>query len=556
MLIVSVLAALVASGACADPFSELGIPTAPPWQAPADAAAARPAGKETAPEGAYEAALSARLGADLEDALSWRGELESILRYAAARPQVFPAASVPKRELFDEYHAEAQAAWSRAADLLVALDRLAALYGPARLSKDPAARRQAQALAALVSAARCRFVRAWGVYAGRDEALKELFDAARPELGLPQGAWSRLSARCEAEAGRREADSARAAWETAGGERAFQAAPSAGPELRRSAAAALSADLKVLGARPARRGSAVPPGSLAALFKHLSLSAVAAGDPAEREPLPVMPPAPEGAVTVSSRVAYAVGTFRHWFQLDASTAAAVPDLGEIRLFAESLRPGDIILTRSLGGRGAVGQGGWWDGAGLYAGGDVQRRSAFGDDSLSAALRAAAPAMTVLSTSTALEDLPSVVSASRSGVSVRSLSSFCAAEAVAALRPVVPGPAKSAALLRAARLVGRPYDPAQDPAGTARVSEGELLAAAYEGALAFDEEPAAGRRAASPGGVARAFDARFGTPGQRFEFVAGIDRGPASRDRRLSVERFRESARRSRWDLAESEEKAP
>ncbi|MBI5595960.1 MAG: hypothetical protein HY928_07715, partial [Elusimicrobia bacterium] len=314
---------------------------------------------------------------------------------------------------------------------------------------------------------------------------------------------------------------------------------------------AVAQDLKALRARPAPRAGALEP-----VFRHRGVSVRPAAEAVEREAVPLMPPVPEGAVGVSSRVAYAVGAFRHWFQLDASTDAAAPDRAALRSFAEALRPGDIILTRRLGARGAVGQGGWWDGAGLYAGGDRQRRAMFGDDSLSAAMRAASPALTVLSTSTALEDLPAVIAASRGGVAAAPLAVFCAAEAVAALRPLVPDEAKSEALLRAARLVGRPYDDAQDPAGDGRVSEGELPALAYEGRLALDEEPAAGRRSASPGGIARAFDARFGSPAARLEFVAGIDRGGPAQDRRLSVERLRESARRPKWDLVESEEKAP
>lgn len=557
MLIVSVLSALLAAGAHADPFSELGIPTAPPWESPAgDPRSPAEAKKDSDPEGAYEVALAARLPADLSDALAWRGELASLLRYAASRPQVFPKGPLQRAELFDEYRADAQSSWARALDLVLALDRLSALYGPARASKDPAARRSAQAMTALLCAVRARFVRSWSVYAERDGALKTLFDAPQPGLGLSSGTWSRLAGLSTGDGGRREADAARAAWDSSGGARAFKAAGRLGPDLRRSAAAAAAADLKALMARPARRGAPAPRTSLGPVFSHRGLSAVLEAEAPERPALPVMPPVPEGTVTVSSRVAYAVGTFRHWFQLDASTDAAVPDRGQVRTLAEALRPGDILLARGRGSRGAVGQGGWWDAAGLYAGSDGERRSAFGDDALSAALRAAAPAMTVLSTMTALEDLPTVVSASRDGVAARSLAAFCAAEAVVALRPLVPEAAKSAALLGAARLVGRPYDPAQDPAEAARVSEGELLALAYEGALAFEEEPAGGRRAASPGGVARAYDARFGTPGQRLEFVAGIGPGGPSQDRRLSIERFRESARRRRWDLAEPEEKAP
>ncbi|MBI5596307.1 MAG: hypothetical protein HY928_09500, partial [Elusimicrobia bacterium] len=214
----TLLAAAFASGALADPFSDLGIPAAPPWEAPSarqdsKTDAARPLG----PDGSYERALASRLEADLSDALAWRGELESVLRYASSRPQVFPKAAVERRELFDEYRAEAEAAWARALDLTIALDRLAALYGPARASSDPAARRLAQAMTALALAAQARFALSWSVYPERDAALKDLFDAPRPGLGLSGGAWSRLAARFTGAAGRRGADAARAAWDSGGG---------------------------------------------------------------------------------------------------------------------------------------------------------------------------------------------------------------------------------------------------------------------------------------------------------------------------------------------------
>ncbi|TBR21765.1 hypothetical protein EPO15_09510 [bacterium] len=549
MLLVTLLVTLAAPArAQADPFSELGIPASSPYEDPAlkAAKAAKAAPKPVHP---LEAVLESRLAADLEDILAARAGLSEVLDYAKTRPQAFPPAPVTRAELFDEWRDEAGLAWARAADLMLALDAQAARYAEAPRLSTPRGRGAAFTALALSFAARARFLRAFALYGENDPLLKALFDAEGPALGLPAGAFTALTARMTGDAGAKAAGLARAARQ------AFGKGPRPqGPVFQR-AERALDEDLKALPAEPPKRFSLTEAAEAAGPV--WGMPAVFAPAPSEAADRPVpafLPPPLTDAVTVSSQVAYARDVARRWFRLDASSAPAVLSRQDARAFAEALRPGDVLLARRWSA-GAPGQGGWWGAAALYAGSDAARRAEFGDDSLSAELRVLAPGTVQTSTSTPPEDLPTVFEAGPGGVVLTTLARFAAAESVAALRPRLEPEAKAAAVRGAAGLLGRPYDPAQRPGGTA-LSEGELVARAYQGALALAEEPAAGPRAPSPGGLAAAFDAAFGTPRQAFDFVAGFVPGAEAEDRRMTLERFRALTREPKWILRTPKENAP
>lgn len=552
MRLMIILAALLAPDvrAQSDPFSELGIPVAAPGVDPASIKKDGKKASGIADMSPLEAALPERLGRDIGDMLAWRSELDSLLSYARRRPQVFPPAPVEKPVQFDEYQVEARAAWGRALDILLALDAAAARYGEApRLSKREA-RAAAFAALAVSYAARARFVRAWEAYVVRDASLAGLFNEPAPELGMGAGVWTRFAARFSGARGRREAGLVRAAWKAGGAGNAL----SLKNFSSKAAAAAFESDLKFLAPESPRRFSleeATRAGD--AEFSLPERGSVLTSSVPERAVPAFMLPVPEGELTVSSRVAFAVDSVRHWFQLGASSAPAVLGGYELRDFARALMPGDILLARRLDGRGSVGQGGWWDAAGLYLGTDAERRATFGDDTLSASLRGVAPVLSALSTMTAQVDLPTVVAAGPGGVAAAPLSRFAAVSALAALRPRVGNPAKKEALLRAARLIGRAYDRSQDPGTEAAISEGELIERAFAGALSFHREASAW--AASPNLFAKRFDELFGTAAQIFDFVAGVAPGSETGDRRMTLEAFRVSGRLPKWDFVDRIERA-
>lgn len=552
MLLVSLLLALPAPArAQSDPFAELGIPVAAPYEDPAAKAAKAKADAQKAakPVHPLEAALEARLAADLAEVLSAREGLFEILAYARTRPQVFPPAPVQRAELFEEWQTEARQVWSRAADFLLALDVQAARYAATPLLASPRARAAAFSALALSYSARARFVRAFAPYGDNDPLTKALFDAPAPALGLPAGALSALSARVGGEQGAVAAGLLRAARQASG-----RGAKPQGPVFQR-AERALDEDLRSLPAKAPRRFTLADAAAAAGPVWDWEPSY--APDPieaAERPNPAFLPPPPADAVTVSSQVAYALDVARRWFRLDASSAPAALSRADARGWASGLEPGDVLLARRWSA-GSLGQGGFWGSAGLYMGTDAGRRQASGDDSLSAELRAAAPALAQLSTTTLPEDLPSVVAAGPGGTQVLTLARFAGAEAVAALRPRVPAETKAAALLRAAELLGRPYDRAQLPGGNA-LSEGELVGLVYEGAITLPSEPAAGERSPSPGAIAASFDATFGTPRQAFDYAGGYRPGAEAEDRRLTLEQFRALTRRPKWTLRTSKETAP
>lgn len=545
----SLLLALAAPAAAqSDPFSELGIPVAAPYSDPgAKAAKEKAAAKPPHP---LEAALETRLAADLVQIQAARDGLLEVLAYAKGRPQAFPPAPVERAELFDEWRDEAGRAWARAADLLLALDAQASRYAAAPLLSTPRARAAAFSALALAYTARARFVRAFAPYADNDPLVKALFDAADPALGLPEGALSALTARLGGADGAAAAGLARAARQ------ALKGVPRPQAPVFQRAERALDEDLRALPARGPRRFTLAE--AAAALGPVLAGPVPAEPPPAAAPERPVPsflpPPPPADAVTVSSQVAYARDVARRWFRLDASSQAVSLSRADARALAAALEPGDVLLARRWS-QGSLGQGGWWGAAGLYVGGDDGRRAAFGDDSLSAELRALSPALLQTSTTTAPEDLPSVLAAGPGGVVVMTLAEFGAAEALAALRPRLPPSDKAEGLRRGAGALGRPYDPSQRPGGDA-LAEGEFLAHAYLDVLPFPEEPAAGPRAASPGGLAVAFDATFGTPRQAFDFVGGVRPGAEAEDRRMTLELFRALSRAPKWIFRDPKENAP
>lgn len=535
------------AAAQSDPFAELGIPVAAPTSDPAAKAAKEKAAAK--PLHPLETVLEARLAADLGEIQAAREGLLEVLGYAQGRPQAFPPAPVGRAELFDEWRDDAGRAWARAADFLLALDAQASRYAAAPQLSTPRARAAAFSALALAYTARARFARAFAPYADNDPLVKAVFDAEDPALGLPAGALSALTARLGGPDGAAAVGLARAARQS------FKGAPRpSGPVFQR-AERALDEDLRALPARGPRRFTLAE--AAAALGPVLAGPVPAEPSPtaAPERPVPsFLPPPPADAVTVSSQVAYARDVARRWFRLDASSEAVALSRADARGLAASLEPGDVLLARRWS-QGSLGQGGFWGAAGLYVGGDAERRAAFGDDSLSAELRALAPALLQTSTTTAPEDLPSVLAAGPRGVVVMTLAEFGAAEALAALRPRLSASDKAEALRRAAGALGRPYDPSQRPGGNA-LSEGEFLAHAYLDVLPFPEEPAAGPRAASPGGLAVAFDATFGTPRQAFDFAGGVRPGAEAEDRRMTLEQFRALSRAPKWNLRNTKENAP
>jgi hypothetical protein len=169
LLVTLALSLAAAAAAQSDPFLELGIPAASPYEDPArKAAKAAPPPKPVHP---LEAALEGRLAADLAEILAARDALAEVRDYARSRPLAFPPARVERAELFDEWRDEAGRAWSRAADILLALDAQGARYAAAPALSTPRARAAACSALALSFTARARFMRDFSAYAANDAAL-------------------------------------------------------------------------------------------------------------------------------------------------------------------------------------------------------------------------------------------------------------------------------------------------------------------------------------------------------------------------------------------------
>lgn len=507
---------------------DFGIPDAAPWMDPAistskeDAAAA----ERARPKSPLEIRFWERLDRDLVSLETWRLGLFDALRHARGLPAVFPPKSVGDRALFVEYADTARETWIRALDYFAGLDTLSSRYSRFTVVDDPAERRAAFLISFAAGAAQLRFARAWRAYADNDPKLRAIFNEAAGGLGFPEGSWDRI---VEA---RLSADGLRAAAYAGTHYRAIgESAALAGPlgARRRAWSRARREDLaefpKAAKRRyPAKRArDAVEAGVFGGVFPIASGTvpfdeAVSAPAP---ETIPLMPPAPDGpAVTVSSQVIQGIRTVRHWLQLDAARGPVGPvaiDEAAIAAAKKKLVPGDVLLVRRENHLSAMGDGGYWQEAGIFAG-ETGVVAAVADETRAIAFER-----------------------------------FATADHLAVLRPKLSETDLTRVLERARAAVGVPYDPWEDSASGDRFGAAELLARAFEGKAGpiAPERRSLGRRVYSVNGVAEGFDAAFGTPQENLDLILFLDGDPARQTARPApVEEFRRTWRRPKWTLAQ------
>jgi hypothetical protein len=170
-----------------------------------------------------------------------------------------------------------------------------------------------------------------------------------------------------------------------------------------------------------------------------------------------------------------------------------------------------------------------------------------------ALLARAPAYARSAAPDAAGHPPRVLEAISEGVEFTSLEHSAAADSLAALRPRLAKRDRAAALVRAFGYAGRPYDFEFDFLTDSALVCSELVYKAYEpgatAGLAFDLETIAGRRLATPNGMARRFDADAAAGRPQLDLVAFLD---GSEKTGAAVEgteaEFRASWKRPKWHV--------
>ncbi|PCI37757.1 MAG: hypothetical protein COB53_05720 [Elusimicrobia bacterium] len=542
---------------------DFGIPDSAPWLDPAfDEALIEAARIEAAREKhPLELRFWDRIEEDLISLETWRIGLFDVVRHARGYPQIFPPKPVAKREMFIEYVESARGAWRRALDYFIGIDSILSRYGEFSVLVKPEEKRAAFAVAFAASVAQTRFIQEWAPYASRDETLLEIFNEEVESMGLPAGAWDRMKSKRLDFEGLRSSSYAYSHYRAIGGSAVLQSVLG---RRRRIWAKERSKDLAAAPKAAKRRRNknqsrdAMEAGLLAPVFRTEAQTvpfdeAVAAAEFVKK---PLLPPVGRNpVVTISSQVIYGIETVRYWLDIDVKKGARPPVLMNSRDIAQAearLLPGDILLARRERYLVAMGDGGYWQVAGLFVGKEKQRAKFFGGDSFNEIMRTRFPE----GYQQHAESGGTVLIAGRNGVDFMTFERFASADRIAVLRTHLNPDALAEVVERGFSLAGRGFDPWEDKGSADRLGRAELIARAFKNTSGrfLPDEPSLGRRTVSVNGIAKRFDAAYGTQSAALDLILFLDANESRRNvRAATVEEFRSSWRRSKWTLAQEKD---
>lgn len=240
---------------------------------------------------------------------------------------------------------------------------------------------------------------------------------------------------------------------------------------------------------------------------------------------------------------------------------------QIRSLGRLLEPGDILLERREWYLTNVGIPGFWTHAALYIG-DAKQRAILsaepavqkwlqtqGADHLDQLIEKRHPrAYTGLILPYKDGRLPKVIEAISPGVTMTSLHYSATCDSLAILRPRLSKPDRAAAVVRAMRYYGRPYDYDFDFGSDSSLVCTELVVKSYlsdntKKGLALPMERLMGHMITPANAFVRQFDHTFGSPKQQLDLVLFLD--GREKDRRAvtsDVETFRNSWNRPKWHI--------
>lgn len=240
---------------------------------------------------------------------------------------------------------------------------------------------------------------------------------------------------------------------------------------------------------------------------------------------------------------------------------------QIQRLSQTLEPGDILLERREWYLTNVGIPGFWTHAALFIGSAEQRAAFSRDPELQSWLQAHG--------ATSLDDmmakrhpgayaamqipyrdgrLPRVIEALSPGVCLTSLNYSATCDSLAILRPRLSKADRAAAVVRALRYFGRPYDYAFDFGSDQSLVCTELIVKAYlpdstKKGLNLPLERLMGNLVTPANAFVRQFDRSFGTEAQQMDlvfFLDGIEK--LKRAAQADVKTFRKSWNRPKWHI--------
>ncbi len=247
---------------------------------------------------------------------------------------------------------------------------------------------------------------------------------------------------------------------------------------------------------------------------------------------------------------------------------------QIRTLSRRLEPGDIFLERREWYLTNVGIPGFWTHAALFVGSSAQRETLSnqpdvkdwlhrqGAESLDGLIEKRYPrAHAAMQIPYKDGHLPQVIEAISAGVSLTSLDYSATCDSLAVLRPRLSKANRAAAVVRAMKYFGRPYDYDFDFGSDKSLVCTELIVKSYlpgkmKQGIQLPVENVMGRMLTPANAFARQFDDSFGTSEQQMDLVLFLD-GDEKDQRAVesSVEAFRSSWDRPKWHILVQEAQA-
>jgi hypothetical protein len=452
----------------------------------------------------------ARIAGDLAAVRIYREGLAATWQYVESRPELFSARKVAEQRLLNREQREAVwTTWKTFLDYVVALDAV----GKANLDcwrlRAPARHRAFQAgYAAFL--AQYRYATDFVQRAGNDPWLDVLLNEPVPEIGLPKNTYAKLRDRF--------LNAARGA-EFAALDAAYKSLADDTPtEVRRG----LEEDRQVLWKLGRGKGQV--------------LAVKNSFDFVRRAGFTVYLPVQTG---ISEWMGDTKVARKERSLITADQIATLP---------ARLEPGDVLLERREWYLSNVGLPGFWPHAALYVGTAEERRKYFGDG-IEKQLAATGKTYELSGQAQEHGHLPRVLEAMSEGVVFTTIEHSAACDSLAVLRPRLTKDQKAAALVRAFRYQGRPYDFNFDFRTDAALVCTELVYKGYEPTLKFALVEMLGRPVLPANDIVKQFDANYGSQDQQFDLVLFLD-GHEGRQRAepAGVDEFRRSCQRPKWHI--------
>jgi hypothetical protein len=240
---------------------------------------------------------------------------------------------------------------------------------------------------------------------------------------------------------------------------------------------------------------------------------------------------------------------------------------QITMLSRRLEPGDILLERREWYVTNVGIPGFWTHAALFIGSTAQRDALSCDPHvqtwlenqgvkrLDELLQKRHPqAYTGMQIPYKDGHLPQVIEALSPGVSLTSLEHSASCDSLAVLRPRLSKTARAAAVVRAMRYYGRPYDYDFDFGSDRSLVCTELVVKSYlagdsQKGLQLPLERLMGHMVTPANAFVRQFDETFGTGDQQMDLVLFLDGNEkAGNAVEAGVAAFRQSWNRPKWHI--------